>query len=169
MLSIRPVLLLAALILIPSAVQAQAEAPSDKPAGPRDPSLTQERLRRCIAMEIANDDQKALMKQANEELEIARRASRELGRDIDRQRRGLDRSDSAAVRAFNERINQHDALIKEQDAKMDVYNALVDTFNPMVQQFNAACAGAAYPWRERAEEKQRQLKAREAARARSGS
>jgi hypothetical protein len=108
------------------------------------PSLTGQRLRRCVALDTESRDLAGRLKQATQNLDVAEGYFKRLGEDLDRDEVTLDHTDGDAVERYNERVIQHAALVEAYNAQLPVHTALVEQHNKVIDEFNHVCAGRAY-------------------------
>ncbi|MEO7324035.1 MAG: hypothetical protein ABIW82_04325 [Dokdonella sp.] len=108
------------------------------------PTLTGERLRRCVALDDESRALQGQVRQANQDLEVAESFFKRLGDDLDHDEITLDHIDHDAIGRYNERVIRHEALVTDYNARLPAHTALVEHHNAAIDAFNHVCAGRAY-------------------------
>jgi len=136
-------------------------APKQASGTSKGPRISGAKLRQCVAIDIELDHQKSEKATHERNLGQARNAAKVAGHLIDMRRRSLDRTDRAAVAAFNERIDELGRLDEISESRRLAFNQVVDAHNAVVDRFNRNCEGVIYTEKDWMLEKHRQNQAAE--------
>lgn len=136
----------------PAAQPTSKAAPKAADAKPREaslgtgsgPALTRDQLRQCLAEDGRLKKEAVDAVEAQRALERNRAEIDRLGTEVETQKGTIDRSDQAAVDAYNERLRARGKLIEDYRAQVPEFNQRVEKLNASKLAYTKDCTDRKY-------------------------